>query len=113
MDKTDRPRRVYRSRAQIAELVTAFETSGQTQQQYCHEHGLRPATFSTWLRKRLKGFASLVWASVAPGRLRFDCPTGSRSSPPPRQSHGGRLADRKAQTGQAGGNEPSCDSIKS
>ena len=72
---------MYRSRARIAELVTAFETSGQTQQQYCHEHGLRPATFSTWLRKRRarqapEGFRELSLGFGGSGALTVRLPDG-------------------------------------
>ena len=81
MDKSDRPRRVYRSRAQIDELVTAFEGSAQTQQQYCLEHGLRPATFSTWLRKRRatrapEGFRELRLGFGSSGALTVRLPDG-------------------------------------
>jgi hypothetical protein len=81
MDKSDRLPRVYRSKAQINELVTAFETSGQTQTQYCHEHDLRPATFSSWLRKRRarqgpEGFRELRMGFGSSGALTVRLPEG-------------------------------------
>jgi hypothetical protein len=81
MDKSANPRRVYRSKAQINEFVAAFEESGQTQQQFCIEHGLRPATFSTWLRKRRarqapEGFRELRLGFGGSGALTVRLPDG-------------------------------------
>ena len=81
MDKSDSPRRVYRSKAQINEFVAAFDASGQTQQQFCIEHGLRPATFSTWLRKRRarqapEGFRELSLGFGGSGALTVRLPDG-------------------------------------
>ena len=52
MEKTQSiAQRTRRSRAQIQELLAAFECSGSTQQAFCREHGISVATFSNWRRK--------------------------------------------------------------
>jgi len=48
---TSKPKQVRRSRAEVNELLAAFERSGSTQQAFCREHGLSVATFSNWRRK--------------------------------------------------------------
>lgn len=40
-----------RTRAKWERHVTAWRLSGQTQAQYCKEHGLHPASLSHWARK--------------------------------------------------------------
>lgn len=52
MESKENPRkRVRRSRAEIDELLAAFERWGSTQEAFCREHGLSVATFSSWRRK--------------------------------------------------------------
>jgi len=48
---TEKTKRVRRSRAEIEELLLAFEQSGDTQQGFCRDRGLSVATFSSWRRK--------------------------------------------------------------
>jgi len=48
---TEKTKRVRRSRAEIEELLLAFEQSGVTQQEFCRDQGLSVATFSSWRRK--------------------------------------------------------------
>lgn len=45
-------KRTRRSRAEIDELLEAFERSGQTRKAFCRERGLSVATFSSWRRRR-------------------------------------------------------------
>lgn len=48
---TSKKKRVRRSRAEIEEMLAAYERSGLTQQAFCREKGLSVATFSSWRRK--------------------------------------------------------------
>lgn len=61
--KSEKTKRVRRSRAEIEELLLAFERSGATQQEFCRDQGLSVATFSSWRRKASR-------AGSAAGRLR-------------------------------------------
>ena len=52
---TSKTKRVRRSRAEVDEILAAFERSGLTQQEFCRESGLSVATFSNWRRKAAAG----------------------------------------------------------
>ena len=99
---------MYRSKARINEFVCAFESSGQTQQQFCLEHDLRPATFSSWLRKRRatqvpEGFRELRLGFGSSGALTVRLPEGIEVEfPHPANPAEGRFADPTAQTGRRG-----------
>jgi transposase-like protein len=41
----------WRTRAEIEQLLAAFERSGMTQQAFCLQNGLSASTFSNWRRK--------------------------------------------------------------
>lgn len=43
-------RRPRRSRSQWRRLMADYEASGQSQQVFCHEHGLALSTFARWRR---------------------------------------------------------------
>lgn len=51
MENTQVKKKVWRSRAEIEELLGAFERSGMTQQAFCLQNGLSASTFSNWRRK--------------------------------------------------------------
>lgn len=45
------PKRTRRTRAEIEELLAAYETAGLTQREFCRERGVSLATFGSWRRK--------------------------------------------------------------
>ena len=36
----------------MLKLVEEYQNSGKTQKEFCHDHGLKPSTFSYWIKKK-------------------------------------------------------------